>query len=142
MYLNYLLVLLKIKILKKITKTSFLLIFCTTLWGQVPVYYQSINLNLTGDLLKNELSNLIINTHQNLIPYTSSNSIDTWDIIKSSDVFAFDTSKVMLVYGFDDNDAIVENDRTRAKSLSCHTNSCFGFWNREHVFPDHLPLLI
>ena len=138
MYLNYLLVLLKIKILKNITKTLFLLIFCPTLWGQVPVYYQSINLNLTGDLLKNELSNLIINTHQNLIPYTSSNSIDTWDIIKSSDVFAFDTSKVMLVYGFDDNDAIVENDRTRAKSLSCHTNSCFGFWNREHVFPRSL----
>ena len=78
------------------------------MWGQVPVYYQSSNLNLTGDLLKNELSNLIINTHQNLIPYTSSNSIDTWDIIKSSDVFAFDTSKVMLVYGYDDNDAIVK----------------------------------
>ena len=124
--------------MKKIIKTLFLLIFSSTLWGQVPLYYQSINLNLTGDLLKNELSNLIINTHQNLIPYTSSNSVDTWDVVKSSDVFALDTSKVMLVYGYNDNDATVENDRTRAKSLSCHTSSCFGLWNREHVFPKSL----
>lgn len=138
MYLNYLLVLLKIKSLKKILKTLFLLISCNTFWGQIPSYYQSIDLNLSGDLLKNELSNLIINTHQNLIEYTSSNTIDTWDVVKSSDVFALDTSKVMLVYGYDDNDATVENDRTRSKSLSCHSSSCFGLWNREHVFPKSL----
>ena len=113
--------------------------FCSSLsTGQIPSYYQNINLNLTGDQLKNELSALISTTHQNLIEYTSSNSIDTWDIVKSSDVFALDTSKVLLVYGYNDNDATVENDRTRAKSLSCHTSSCFGLWNREHVFPKSL----
>jgi endonuclease I len=113
--------------------------FCSSLsTGQIPSYYQNINLNLTGDQLKNELSSLITTTHQNLIEYTSSNSIDTWDIVKSSDVFALDTSKVLLVYGYNDNDATVENDRTRAKSLSCHTSSCFGLWNREHVFPKSL----
>ena len=128
----------KIKSLKKILQTLFLLIFCNPVWGQIPAYYQSINLNLSGDLLKNELSSLIITTHQNLIPYTSSNSLDTWDVIKSSDIFNMDTSKVMLVYGYNDNDASVENDRTRAKALSCHTSSCYGLWNREHVFPKSL----
>ena len=59
-------------------------------------------------------------------------------MIKVSDGFSSDTSKVLLVYGYNDNDASVENDRTRAKSLSCHTSSCFGLWNREHVFPRSL----
>ena len=106
--------------------------------GQIPSYYQNINLNLTGDQLKNELSNLISTTHQTQLEYTSSVSVDTWDVIKISDVFSSDTSKVLLVYGYNDNDASVENDRTRAKSLSCHTSSCFGLWNREHVFPKSL----
>ena len=106
--------------------------------GQIPSYYQNINLNLTGDQLKNELSNLISTTHQTQVEYTSSVSIDTWDVIKVSDGFSLDTSKVLLVYGYNDNDASVENDRTRAKSLSCHTSSCFGLWNREHVFPKSL----
>ena len=106
--------------------------------GQIPSYYQNINLNLTGDQLKNELSTLISTTHQTLVEYTSSVSVDTWDVIKVSDGFSLDTSKVLLVYGYNDNDATVENDRTRAKSLSCHTSSCFGLWNREHVFPKSL----
>ena len=106
--------------------------------GQIPSYYQNINLNLTGDQLKNELSNLISTTHQTQLEYTSSVSVDTWDVIKISDVFSSDTSKVLLIYGYNDNDASVENDRTRAKSLSCHTSSCYGLWNREHVFPKSL----
>ena len=106
--------------------------------GQIPSYYQNINLNLSGDQLKNELSTLISTTHQTQLEYTSSVSVDTWDVIKVSDGFSSDTSKVLLVYGYNDNDASVENDRTRAKSLSCHTSSCFGLWNREHVFPKSL----
>ena len=106
--------------------------------GQIPSYYQNINLNLTGDQLKNELSTLISTTHQTQLEYTSSVSVDTWDVIKVSDGFSSDTSKVLLVYGYNDTDASVENDRTRAKSLSCHSSSCFGLWNREHVFPKSL----
>ena len=124
--------------MKYLLKVIFIFFCFSVSIGQIPSYYQSVNLNLNGDQLKNELSTLISSTHQNLIEYTSSSSIDTWDIVKSSDVFALDTSKVMLVYGYDDNDATVENDRTRAKSLSCHTSSCFGLWNREHVFPKSL----
>ena len=138
MSLIYLLDLHKINSLKKILQTLLILINSISYWAQIPSYYQSINLNLSGDLLKGELSDLIINTHQNLIEYTSSNSIDTWDVVKSSDIYSMDTSKVMLVYGYDDNDGSVENDRTRSKSLSCHTSSCYGLWNREHVFPKSL----
>ena len=75
----------------------------------MPAYYQSIDLTLSGQPLKQELSNLISSTHQNLIPYTSNSSIDTWDVIKSSDTYILDTSKVYLVYGYNDNDADFEN---------------------------------
>ena len=101
--------------LKKHLKTILFLFLSSRFLGQVPSYYQSVNLNLTGDLLKNELSNLIINTHQNLIPYTSS-TLDTWDVIKSSDIFSLDTSKVMLVYGYNDNDAIVNPEKYEPQS--------------------------
>ena len=104
----------------------------------MPAYYQSIDLTLSGQPLKQELSNLISSTHQNLIPYTSNSSIDTWDVIKSSDTYILDTSKVYLVYGYNDNDADFENDLTRDKSLSCHGSACDGLWNREHVFPKSL----
>ncbi|MBG7610747.1 endonuclease, partial [Polaribacter sp. BAL334] len=35
-------------------------------------------------------------------------------------------------------DGIQKTDRTRDASLSCHTNSCIGLWNREHVFAQSL----
>lgn len=113
---------------------SFLLIF-VFYKSQFNLYYQSIDLNLSGDPLKVQLSNLISNTHQNLIPYTSTSTIDTWDVIKTSDTYLSDTSKVMLIYGYNDTDADIENDLTRDKSLSCHSSPCDGLWNREHVYP-------
>lgn len=106
--------------------------------SQLNPYYQSIDITLSGDLLKQELSNLVINTHLNLLQYTSSSTNDTWDLIKSSDSYLADTSKVYLIYGFNDNDSDLENDLTRAKSLSCHGNDCNGLWNREHIFPKSL----
>ena len=123
--------------MRYIFKFVFVFVYCVGL-SQVHPYYQSINLNLTGDLLKNELSNLISTTHQNKLNYTSSASVDTWGLIKNSDVVTNNSSKVLLIYGFNDNDASVENDRTRNKSLSCHTGPCYGLWNREHVYPKSL----
>ena len=70
--------------------------------GQIPSYYQNINLNLTGDQLKNELSNLISTTHQTQVEYTSSVSIDTWDVIKVSDGFSSDTlnARTIAIFAF------------------------------------------
>ena len=106
--------------------------------AQTPIYYQGIDFTLSGDSLKEELANLISFTHTTPLEYTSSNSTDTWDVIKQSDLNLLDTSSVLLVYGYDDSDQDFQNDRTRDKTLSCHGSPCDGLWNREHVFPRSL----
>ena len=103
----------------------------------IPNYYNSIDFNLTGDSLENVLRSLIISTHLTDLPYTSTN-YDTWDLIKSSDLNPGDSNNVILVYGYDDNDTNIENDRLRSKDSSCHSSSCYGLWAREHVFPKSL----
>ena len=118
-----------------ITFFCFCFSFCNC---QLIPYYQNLDLSLSGEMLKLQLSDLIISTHQYFIPYTSSQNIDTWDVIKTSDTYLLDNSKVLLVYGYDDNDIDFENDFSRDKSLSCHGNNCEGLWNREHIYPKSL----
>ncbi len=126
-----------------IMKSKFLVVLCCFFFlkiivAQIPSYYQNIDLSTSADALKVQLSNLITGTHQNQIPYTSTVSIDTWDVLKNSDSYLLDTSKVYLVYGWNDNDSQFENDITRDKALSCHGSPCDGLWNREHVYPKSL----
>jgi len=104
--------------------------------AQVPQYYTTIDFTLQGDQLKDELSELIIDTHTNLIPYTSS-STDTWDVLRISDLVDVDSNNVLLIYGYDDNDESTKNDRTR-NIYSNQSGSCIGYWNREHVFAKSL----
>ena len=106
--------------------------------SQVPLYYQGIDFTLIGDNLKSELASLISTSHHTDFQYTSSSAIDTWDIIKSSDTYLLDSTKVYLVYGYDDFDQAFQNDISRDKSLSCHGSPCDGLWNREHVYPKSL----
>ncbi len=106
--------------------------------GQVPNYYNGIDFSKSGDSLKTQLHNLITSTHTNPLDYTSSINTDTWDALKQSDLKDGDTSNVLLIYGYDDLDAITQNDRTRNKDSSCHTSGCNGLWNREHVYPQSL----
>ena len=101
--------------------------------AQIPDYYSSIDFNLDGTSVRVQLSNLIINTHHTFIPYTSS-STDTWDIIRDSDLEFENSENVLLIYGYDDDDGMFISDRTRNKYDTCHTSSCIGLWNREHVF--------
>ena len=105
--------------------------------AQVPPYYSGVDFTLEGDLLKNELSDLIIETHINLIPYTS-NSTDTWDVLRQSDSEPNSSNNVVLIYGYNDTDNVSINDRTRDIYDSCHGGSCIGLWNREHVFAKSL----
>ena len=104
--------------------------------AQIPDYYSNIDFNLQGNALKFELSELIIDTHTNFIPYTS-NSVDTWDIIHTSDADVSVQGNVVLFYGFDDTDNISINDRTRAITNQS-SGFCIGYWNREHVFAKSL----
>lgn len=123
--------------MKNILLTFIALFFIFSLRAQIPSYYNTIDLNLTENALKSALSDLIIDTHTTLIPYTSS-SIDTWDVLKQSDLEMTNTQNVVLVYGYNDTDAIFKTDKTRDKMSSCHSSSCIGLWNREHVFAKSL----
>jgi len=105
------------------------------IFSQIPVYYQTVDFSKTGNDLKNELHQLMISTHHTYLPYTQSGSTDTWTVIKQSDLVEDNSDNVLLIYGYNDNDGNYQTDRTRSKTLSCHTSSCTGLWTREHVYP-------
>lgn len=120
-------------------KILFLLVFPILSFSQIPSYYSSIDFNQTGDALKSQLTTLITNTHTTEIYYTSS-APDVWDALKQTDLDPDDVTNtnVLLMYGYDDTDAITKNDRVRDEALSCHQPGCTGLWNREHVYPKSL----
>jgi len=113
------------------------LLFPFLLLAQTPTYYQSIDFTQTGQDLNEQLTTLLDFTHAYKLPYTSS-SLDTWYVIKRSDLLYESSNDVLLIYGYDDEDDLTINDRTRSIDLSCYSNSCTGLWNREHVFPRSL----
>lgn len=113
------------------------LLFPFALTAQIPAYYSSVDLTQSNENIKTQLTALISDTHTTLIPYTSSNT-DTWDVLKQSDLENQTSNNVLLVYGYDDTDALSSNDYKRNKDLSCHSSSCIGLWNREHVFAKSL----
>lgn len=99
--------------------------------AQVPSYYQTINLNLQGDALKNELTALLVATHNYELVYTP----DVWNVLKQGDIDPNDSSKVFLLYGWNDTDVVKNNDLKRDRTASCHSSNCEDKWVREHVFP-------
>ena len=98
---------------------------------QIPSYYNDVDLTLNGLALKDELAVKIISTHTNYLVYTP----DVWDALKQTDLDPNDPSKVLLVYGFDDNDGDPKTDRSRGVNQN---GGNVGDWNREHVFPKSL----
>ncbi|NVK51447.1 MAG: endonuclease [Flavobacteriaceae bacterium] len=109
----------------------FLLIFSISVFSQIPSYYNDVNLTLTGTALKNALATKITTTHTTYISYTPG----VWDALKQTDLDPTDNTKVVLIYGWDDTDSDITNDRTRDKDLH---GSGSGVWNREHVYPKSL----
>ncbi len=113
-------------------KLIFLSIFIPILgFGQIPTYYSNVNLNLSGAALKNELSAKVINTHTNFLSYTPG----VWNALKQTDLDPSDSSKVLLVYGYNDTDGNNNTDRTRSVN---NNGGSSGDWNREHVYPKSL----
>ena len=115
----------------------FLFVFCSTLLHGQLAYYSSIDFSQTGDDLKAQLSELIINTHTAFIPYTATQSTDTWDILSISDLEFSTSDNVLLMYGYDNNDGMFISDRLRGVLEKCNFLGCTGtegLWNREHVF--------
>lgn len=102
--------------------------------AQVPAYYASVDFTQTGDALKSQLATLITTTHTVQLIYTP----DVWNALKQTDLDPTNSQNVLLIYGYNDNDAISSNDRTRSKDLSCHVSSCTGLWVREHTYAQSL----
>jgi endonuclease I len=121
-------------------KFRVLLFLVLPLFGvaQIPAYYSGINFSQTGNNLKNQLTTLITTTHTTFLPYTASGTTDTWDALTLTDINPDNPNTVLLIYGWDDTDTDITNDYTRDKTATCHTSSCYGLWQREHVFPRSL----
>ena len=99
-------------------------------FGQIPAYYSNVNLTLTGQALKNELANKITVTHTNLLDYS-----DIWATLQQTDLDPTNSTKVLLIYGYNDLDGNPVTDRTRNKNTYGGNN---GDWNREHVYAQSL----
>ena len=119
----------------------FICVFCSGLaTAQIPPYYSSIDFSQSGDNLKVQLSNLIIDTHDNFIVYTSGTP-NTWDVLSISDLEYSTSDNVLLVYGYDNNDGMFISDRLRGVFEKCNFFGCAGtagLWNRENVFAKSL----
>lgn len=100
------------------------------LFAQIPAYYSNVNLTLTGMALKAELSQKITNTHTTLLQYG-----DVWSTLQQTDLDPTNSNNVLLIYGYDDGDGDLTNDRTRNKN---NYGGNIGDWNREHVYAQSL----
>ena len=78
-------------------------------YAQVPDYYSDVNIELTGQNLLNELSEKITDTHTTFLSYTPG----VWEACQAADVNPTNSSEVLLIYGFNDSDSEINNDRTR-----------------------------
>jgi hypothetical protein len=77
------------------------LLICGTLYAQTPAYYNDVNLNLTGQDLKNALETKIVTTHTNFLSYTPG----IWTTLQQADLDPNNSNNVLLIYGYDDADS-------------------------------------
>lgn len=100
-----------------------------------PAYYQSVDLSLEGQALKQALSVLITDTHNYTVTYN-----ELWSVLKQTDENPENSSELVLIYGWDNNNAEDDDDYSRDKDATCgNGNPCTdATWNREHVFPKGL----
>ncbi|TVR77301.1 MAG: hypothetical protein EA409_11975 [Saprospirales bacterium] len=101
----------------------------STLKGQVPEYYQNLDLTTQGQELMVQLSHLVSSTHVFELSYTPG----VWEAIKLTDLDPENNEHVLLIYGFDNDDGDFITDRTRGVNENCTQSDCTGLWNREHV---------
>ena len=94
------------------------------------VYYNNVNLTLTGLALKSELSSKITNTHTTLLSYSN-----VWTVLKMTDLDPSNSNNVLLLYGYNDSDGNPITDRTRSKN---DNGGNVADWNREHTYAQSL----
>ncbi len=111
-----------------------MLLWTVVTFAQIPSYYNDVNLTLSGTALKNELSNKIIVTHTTDLVYTPA----VWDALRLTDLDPNNANNVILIYGWNDSDSDITNDRSRDKTLQDSGSGATFVWNREHVFSKSL----
>ena len=116
--------------MKKLLPLFFVLI-SLSVFCQIPPYYNDVDLNKSGPALKEELATKVISTHTTYISYTPG----VWDALKQTDLDPTNPANVVLIYGWNDADSDITNDRTREKDLN---GGGSGVWNREHVYSKSL----
>lgn len=82
-----------------------------------PAYYNQVNLQLTGNQLKNQLAATITNTHTTTISYSQLK-----ELMKTSDVDPDVAGNLLLIYG------------SQSSGTHQRSRSIGGSWNREHVY--------
>ncbi len=92
-------------------------LYVNTTENELPSYYNSINLSLTGIALRNSLRTLITDTHKKHTSYSELKSV-----LCKADSLPNDSSKMILFY-------------TRTIHPATYSTSV---WNREHVWPKSL----
>ncbi len=100
-------------------------------FAQVPSYYNNVNVDATGTTLKNALTSKISSTHTTNLSYTPG----VWNALKQTDLDPNNSANVFLIYGYNDSDSDIHNDRTRDKD---ENGGGANDWNREHVYPKSL----
>jgi len=98
--------------------------------AQIPSYYNNVNLNVSGQSLKNTLANKI-SSQTSSVSYTPG----VWNGLRQTDLDPNNSANVILVYGYNDNDGNSSTDRTRSKY---DNGGGSKDWNREHIFPKSL----
>lgn len=113
-----------------------LLLISYSCCAQIPAYYSGVDFTQNAEQIKSQLQTLITTTHTTELVYTSGSSglLDTWTVLKQSDIDMADSDKVLLIYGWDDDSNPTSEDRSRDIGESCHTSSCAGKWVREHTY--------
>ncbi len=94
--------------------------FVTSSLGQ-QVYYNDVDLNLTGLNLKNELATKIISTHTNFLSYA-----EAYQVIKQTDEDISNNSNVILFYN--------NQSEPKLNTIGGGNTSNPEVWNREHTF--------
>lgn len=117
--------------MKKLLLLLLIMVYSIIGYGQVPSYYDNVNIGLSGQSLKNELTTKVATTHTTFLSYTPG----VWDALKEADVDPSNSSKVILIYGYSDTDGDATTDRTRGVDSN---GGDATDWNREHTFPKSL----
>ena len=125
--------------MKKLLHFLFIFLFTISLFSQIQPYYNGLDFTKTGDDLFLELSGRITSTHRS-IPYTSSSTTDTWDVLMQAEEDPENNLNVLLIYGYNDSDGNPVTDKTRAKTEKDTGGGVPGKWNREHIFAKSLAI--